>query len=1075
MYVLSQAFYNREFRSAYLVKMATEETRAMHSTDSTKTAYTINDANKSQISKALIIQAYCNSVAQQPLVNFGDNAHLGTFQKRINDGLTSAKSHASHYLKVIQPEIIKNMSNIGNYYAIQNSVPITLPEGSTEADWISALSALKDKGIIYQRQARNTADLLNTLHDELTMDVNSFETTVYELNNAVEGDIGALNSINKRLAIVQDEIDAAIAAVVIGAFTIVGGVIMICVGAITEFATAGITTSVVIAGIGILVTGINVETASAIALSNLYENKKYLLISESEIKIEVNLATGIKSGYTSLLKHVKDAVSASLVMENAWKSISADLGTMINGLQNGIMSTGQIRNIFLTEANNNVKIVIEDLSRIKLQMAGIIESVAKNGDTISEAIKSHVEDIHKSKSTMLLKDATPALYLEADYISNTSSATELAADRINTANIAQTSQALHIQAYAISVNEQPMVDFSGAPSLSKYQTEINSALKTAQTHATNYLNVIQPSIITNIANISNYYALHSSVPTTLPEGATEKQWIEVLTAIESQAEAYRIVSNGVVAQLQTLHANLTTDAANFEKIVNHLNAAVNGDNGVLESIHAQLGTIQTQINLAIGGTILSGLAIAGGVFLIAVGGIAEFVTAGTSTLVVVGGIALVCAGIGGETASIVSLHNLNNDIANLLTNEANLTEEVKLAAGISVGYNNLKVLVGTAVEAASGMSNAWQILSADLGSMIDDLKQGINNTAYIRKLFLDATNKVVKAAMQDIQTIKTQMAGVQKIVAGKGETVGDAIEAAVRGEQPKLETDSLLKCTLSMSAVPAGGNLSRSVVSLNEAKEQIRSAINIPNEARRIKAQSLTIISRIAPQVRSVQGSVGEFVKSAIRQLNEIETKLISNETLEKINTAIGRLRCKASMLDTRVTQVLPGMQKAITTTDGYFNQLAQIQSEVTTQRTQLEGKLAYAKSKEITAEKKYYHLIVLGALGLPGLIQASTLYLEIKSEVGGYNGQISDLNSQIFSLNLMNTAAGRLVKDLKTVTTCLSGVKNSVSFVSKDILEIQTDLSLGEARTIIEIAVKAAITLVKTLSIDALGRAISA
>ena len=73
-----------------------------------------------------------------------------------------------------------------------------------------------------------------------------------------------------------------------------------------------------------------------------------------------------------------------------------------------------------------------------------------------------------------------------------------AAQGINAANKAQSSQALIIQAYANSVNEQPAVDFSGEPNLATYQAQINNGLATAQSHAKNYLNSIQPSIIQNI-------------------------------------------------------------------------------------------------------------------------------------------------------------------------------------------------------------------------------------------------------------------------------------------------------------------------------------------------------------------------------------------------------------------------------------------------------------------------------------------------------------------------------------------------------------------------------------------------
>ena len=226
----------------------TRKTVAKNSADSkadiAKIAQSMNTANKYQISQTLIIQAYCNSVAQQPLVNFEGDPGLETFQTSINDGLNRAKLHASGYLNVIQPEIIKNMSNIGNYYAIHNSVATTLPPGSSESEWINALHTLQAQAVMYKREARSTADLLNTFHSKMTTDVSLFATIVKDLNSAVNGDNGVLESIDGQLGILQGEINGAIAAVLVSGLSIIGGIFMI---------TAGITTPLIVGGIGMFV------------------------------------------------------------------------------------------------------------------------------------------------------------------------------------------------------------------------------------------------------------------------------------------------------------------------------------------------------------------------------------------------------------------------------------------------------------------------------------------------------------------------------------------------------------------------------------------------------------------------------------------------------------------------------------------------------------------------------------------------------------------------------------------------------------------------------------------------------
>ncbi|HHI92325.1 MAG TPA: hypothetical protein ENK04_02250 [Gammaproteobacteria bacterium] len=355
-----------------------------------------------------------------------------------------------------------------------------------------------------------------------------------------------------------------------------------------------------------------------------------------------------------------------------------------------------------------------------------------------------------------------------------------AAKDINIANKEQSSQALIIQAYANSVNEQPNVDFSGEPHLATYQTQINTGLATAQGHAKKYLNSIKPSIIQNIANIGNYYALNSAVATTLPEGSTEAKWIENLSELQTQSAQYQKDANVIVTSLQNLHDNLTTDAASFAKTVSDLNAAVNGDNGVLASDNKELSSIQGKIDGAIAGIVTSGLAIVGGGVMIAVGGITDFVTAGTTTPLVVGGIGVVIAGVGGEVASAITLKNLNDEKAKLLTEKSTLTAEVKLATGVSSSYQSLATQVKNAVDAATQMENAWEFLSSDLGSMITDLKNGIQNAGQIRTLFLTATNTEIKTVITDIDTIKGQMAGVTTIVAKQGQTVGEALVAAAQ-------------------------------------------------------------------------------------------------------------------------------------------------------------------------------------------------------------------------------------------------------------------------------------------------------
>jgi non-hemolytic enterotoxin B/C len=349
------------------------------------------------------------------------------------------------------------------------------------------------------------------------------------------------------------------------------------------------------------------------------------------------------------------------------------------------------------------------------------------------------------------------------------------ATQISSASVSQNSVGLKVQSYCESVLEQPEVDFAGFKNekLKTSQQQVNAGLATAKDHATTYLRTIQPAIILNVSNISNYYALHNAIPATLPPGATTREWVEALQAMKDQADDFMRHSRDIAGMIGKFHGDLTTDVASFASVVSALNAVVNGDNGVLQDLERQSADIQGKIDGCIAGIVVSGLAIVGGAFMVAVGAIADFVTAGTTTPLIIAGVAVIAAGAGGEVAASLTLAGLQKAQASILTQKAQLAEEVRLAQGMSVGYASLRDGAREAVQAAGAMQNAWQYLSSDLGALSDDLEKGIKSTDVVRKLFLNAAGTVVKTVVVDTEIIKTQMTGVQNFTAQSGSKIYD--------------------------------------------------------------------------------------------------------------------------------------------------------------------------------------------------------------------------------------------------------------------------------------------------------------
>jgi len=337
---------------------------------------------------------------------------------------------------------------------------------------------------------------------------------------------------------------------------------------------------------------------------------------------------------------------------------------------------------------------------------------------------------------------------------------------------AQMSQGLVLQGYCNSVLQQPLVDFSGFTSLANIQENVNGGLKTAKDHANTYLNGIQNNIISNVSNISNFYNLYAAVPVVLPPDATTEQWLSILQTMKAQTDTFINASNLVVIDLGNLNTNIGQDVGFFTKTVADLNAIVNGNEGILASISNDLNTIERQIGGFIAGTVIGAMAIAGGVFLIAVGSVGTFVTAGTSAPLVAGGVAIAAVGVAGTVASAKTLQGLYAQKASLLQQQSSLNSEVNLALGINGAFSQLGTQATQAMDATTQMKNAWVTLNSDLGNLSRNLQNGIISTDVVRQLFLTAANETIPSIQQDVAIIKQQMTGVEVSAAGDT-SIGD--------------------------------------------------------------------------------------------------------------------------------------------------------------------------------------------------------------------------------------------------------------------------------------------------------------
>ncbi|KAF1366503.1 HBL/NHE enterotoxin family protein [Yokenella regensburgei] len=343
-----------------------------------------------------------------------------------------------------------------------------------------------------------------------------------------------------------------------------------------------------------------------------------------------------------------------------------------------------------------------------------------------------------------------------------------------------TSFILAVIGYDKSLKNQGFVDFSGLQNLSSYEKDINKILSSAQSgHGYNIENLI--SMLTSFfKNMETYCELFKFV---VDYGINEENtsvFIKNIRALANNCYLFKIQITNIQEFLLGYYSAFSEDERNFLSIVGKLNAAIGGDNGVLENISHELKNIQKKIDSAGSDAVVSAFGISVGALMICVGAIGEFLTGGVSTAVVLGGIGLITAGIAGEGVSAAQLIELNNEKASLLNQEANLEAEVKIAAAISHGYSSLIAQVDNAKGLGLNMCYAAENIESDLLEIANDLESGSTSIDIVRTLFIDAAANEMSTLLSDVKIMKEQISSLAIHCAMSNQTVSELIAALAK-------------------------------------------------------------------------------------------------------------------------------------------------------------------------------------------------------------------------------------------------------------------------------------------------------
>lgn len=343
-------------------------------------------------------------------------------------------------------------------------------------------------------------------------------------------------------------------------------------------------------------------------------------------------------------------------------------------------------------------------------------------------------------------------------------------------NIAKTAtDGLVVQNYCNQVLQQPsmteMSKISGMPDIDTY-------LSTAKQNASLYLYGIQPRIIEVVADVGGFSRQFPS----FIEGIeySRKSWasgnidakqdmLELLRHLRSDIEIRKKNVEQVAGSITGTSIAFSNDAANFNDVYSKSEARLLGDKGIIKQYEEDIAHLNKIIRDTTIGTVVSAVAIVGGIAMIVVGAIASIPTGGATVPLIVGGSLLTVAGAVGLGVSASTLAKSVAQRKDLYGQISNLKAELAMLGLCRDNIGILRDSATSAVESLTRMSNTWNILSGELGQVIYAVENASkeSNIPVLPMVYLNTASSQWKKVDTTIDNIKRQMTDVKTVTLTK--------------------------------------------------------------------------------------------------------------------------------------------------------------------------------------------------------------------------------------------------------------------------------------------------------------------
>ena len=303
-----------------------------------------NSAHKDVSVASIAIQTYVAAILRQPDLKLDALPQLPEHQK-------TAREHAQSWLDKVLPNIVKTNADIIDYANSFLSFYDKLIELAKQIDdgdktniktFADGLVILRNVLTTKETASKNVENQIEDFKSNLSVDYDEFTKDAAAATKLLEGDDGAIKKINDEIDSVNSQLNTYIGMMSGGAVGIVGGITMILVGSFATIETAGISSSLIVAGTGLLVGGIGSDITGGVEYSLAVKRKKELLEELATDKQGIGAIKHIHTVLDGFVSQMDDALKSVSNLRDQWSQLGADLDKVIADLDKNPGSLGLV-------------------------------------------------------------------------------------------------------------------------------------------------------------------------------------------------------------------------------------------------------------------------------------------------------------------------------------------------------------------------------------------------------------------------------------------------------------------------------------------------------------------------------------------------------------------------------------------------------------------------------------------------------------------------------------------------------------------------------------------------------------